>query len=536
MIRKRYGLGIVLLISLVFLILGTQTAFAAEIVSTSDVTVCCEKTQSGLYCQNAPIEECSSEVNPNTNEFYKQAPTNCESTSFCREGTCVDSIEGTCSGNTPELVCNNDGGVWFLEEPAQCSLGCCVLGDQAAFVTLTRCKALSADLGLQTNYRNDIQDETQCVLSVAGQEKGACVFDFEFERTCRFTTRSICSQGIDTTGVEGTSTISGEFYPDRLCTDEELGTNCGPTENTICVPGKDEVYFVDTCGNAGNVYDAAKTFNRDSEYWANVKTKAESCGADSDNANDVDCGNCNYLLGSFCRDASKENANPRMGDYICADLNCQDTSNGEDYKHGESWCINSDIGTVDLGDNSVGSRFFRHLCINGEEVVESCDDFRQQTCVEDEIETSLGTFSQAACVVNRWQECFVQDDKEDCENTDRRDCLWKEGKFDVVTLNKSQKKGVCVPSNSPGFKFWEGEETLSICAQGNAQCIVTFEKSLFGDEECSDNCECLKDSWEKDHAELCSALGDCGPGINWQGQAGFKKGYEVDVTKLKERE
>ena len=509
-----------LLIGIFIFLFSIQTISAAEIVSSSDVTVCCEKTNSGLFCQDVPETECAPGA--------RSVPTSCESTSFCRQGTCVDSKEGTCSDNTPELVCNQEGGVWFLEEPAQCSLGCCVLGDQAAFVTLTRCKALSADLGLKTNYKSDIQDETQCVLSVAGQEKGACVYDFEFERTCRFTTRAECGAGL---GIN--NTLGGEFYEGKLCSAEELGTNCGATRETMIVPGKDEVYWKDTCGNPGNIYDSSKV--DDQEYWSNIKGKSESCNPNNDNANSASCGNCNYLLGSFGRPVETAGTKPRYGDFICADLNCKKTSNGQSYKHGESWCINTDAGSVDNADNSVGSKFFRHLCINGEEVVEVCADFRQETCIQDKIETSLGEFSQAACRVNRWQDCFAQDNELDCTNTDRRDCLWKEGNFDVVTLNRTQNKGVCVPKNSPGLKFWEGQETLSICAQANAQCVVSFEKGLFGGEECKKNCECLSESWEKQHADLCSALGDCGPGINWIGQEGFKEGFKVDIGKVKKK-
>ncbi len=521
---KTMLMSVIILFGIV-LIFSVQTTLAAEIVSTSQETVCCEQTTSKLFCQNVPSQECA----PNK----RQVPTSCETTSYCKQGWCFDSSEGTCSDNTPQLVCNAEGGFWSEEQPPQCSLGCCVLGDQAAFVTLTRCKALSSDLGLNTNFRGDIRDETQCVLSVAGQEKGACVFDFEFERTCKFTTRAECDAGVSTSGVVGTKTLKGEFFVGKLCSAEELGTNCGLTRETRTVAGKDEVYWKDSCGNPGNIYDSGKV--DDKEYWSNIKSKNESCYPDKDNANSATCGNCNYLLGSFARpvESGAGSTQPRYGDFICANLNCKSTTAGTK-KHGESWCINEDAGSVDSAGNSVGSRFFRHLCINGEEVVESCADFRQETCIEDEIETSLGTFSQAACRVNRWQDCFVQDNKVDCENTDRRECLWQEGDFDLQTLNKTQK-GVCVPSNSPGFKFWEGQEASNICAQANAQCVVTFEKGLFGGEECSDNCECLSESWEKQHADLCSDLGDCGPNINWIGQKGFKEGYEVTTGKVKEK-
>ena len=112
-------------------------------------TVCCEKTNSGLYCQDVTPDQCSSSG--------RQAPTSCRSTSFCKPGTCYDSNEGTCLDNTPQNVCNLNNGIWTDKAAPQCDLGCCVLGDQAAFVTLTRCKKLSSFLGLQTNYNKNIK-------------------------------------------------------------------------------------------------------------------------------------------------------------------------------------------------------------------------------------------------------------------------------------------------------------------------------------------------------------------------------------------
>ncbi len=486
-------------------------------VNSIEATICCEKTQSGLFCQDVPAEECAADS--------RQVPTACESTSFCKPGFCYDSSEGTCADNTPQLVCNENDGIWAEEKPPQCELGCCTLGDQAAFVTLVRCKKLSGFLGLKTNFNSGIRDEVQCVLSVQNQDKGACVFDFEFERTCKFTTRAECSQGIGGDDVKG---AVGEFFEGKLCSAEELGTNCGPTRNTICSSGKDEVYFVDSCGNPANIYDASKV--NDKDYWANVRDKSESCNPNNANGGSASCGNCNYLLGSFCRDKDNAGGNPSYGDYICADLNCPKTSNGNNYRHGESWCVYNDAGNIDDGTNAVGSGFFRHLCINGEEVVESCASFRQEECVEDSIEALGQEFSQAACRVNRWQDCTAQVDKLDCENIDRRDCIWQEGQFNVAFINKS-RGGVCVPKNSPGLTFWEGEEAKNVCNQGNAGCVVTFEKGLIGDEKCIDNCECLTENWEARHAGICTNLGDCGPNVNWVGEPGFRKGYEKFIKK-----
>jgi len=370
--------------------------FLISNVESQTTTVCCEQTNDNLYCQNVPESECKTDV--------KQVPAGCSSTSYCKEGTCYNSNEGTCTDNTPQLVCNNNGGLWSEENPPQCNLGCCVLGDQAAFVTLVRCKRLSALLGLQTNYRADITEEVSCVLSVQNQLKGACVYEFEFEKTCKFTTKAECD-----TGIEG---LEGEFYEGQLCSAEELGTLCGPSTKTTCLPGKEEVYFVDTCGNPANIYDSSKI--KDTEYWTNAKTKDESCEADKANSNSKTCGNCNYLLGSFCRTAQR-GSKPNYGDFVCADLNCEKTQNGKSYLHGESWCVYEDEGPEEK-QNSVGSRFFKHICINGEEVLEQCADQRQEVCLQDSIETEQGEFSQAGCRVNRWQDCLAQDDQLDCEN------------------------------------------------------------------------------------------------------------------------
>jgi len=504
--------GILFVLFSFVLLAGLVFTFSLPGVSAQEVTVCCSETNSGASCQDVPATECA--------DGATQAPTACESTSFCKPGTCFDSSEGTCLDNTPQLVCNDNGGIWSEESPAQCSLGCCVLGDQAAFVTLVRCKALSSHLGLETNYDSGIINEAVCITSVQNQDKGACVFEFEFERSCEFTTRAECDSKEQTEGEEGIA--GGEFFKDILCSAEELGTTCGPTTDTTTILGKDEVYFVDTCGNPANIYDASKV--NDQEYWTNVKGKAESCNPGSSNANSASCGNCNYLLGSFARDKDVAGGNPTYGDFICADLNCGSTSNGQSYRHGESWCVNNDQGSVDEGEASVGSRFFRHICINGEEVVETCDDFRAETCIQDDI----GGFSQAACRVNRWQDCTAQTGRKDCENSDRRDCIWNED-VEFGSVNGTIQDGACLPKNPPGLNFWNEQSTANVCAQGYASCVVKFEKGVFGSNECVNNCHCLEEGWEQERAKVCTSLGDCGPNVNWIGEDGSRKGFKVNV-------
>jgi hypothetical protein len=279
------------LILLGILIFGSLGVF---VVNVLEATVCCEKTNSGMFCQDVPAESCASD---------RQPPTSCESTFFCKSGWCYDSEQGTCLDNTPQITCNENGGTWTEEKPPVCNLGCCVLDDQASFVTLTRCKALSGYAGIETQWDSSITDEVQCILTAGTKEKGACVYEEDFTRTCKFTTRDNCNENVlgggvlgeqeqDLAGSSGTGdllpnagggasnnsrssvgggapagilavvsaqgevseralpagcqlTASGVFFcPGKLCSSEELETNCAKTKNTICNEGKEEVYYV----------------------------------------------------------------------------------------------------------------------------------------------------------------------------------------------------------------------------------------------------------------------------------------------------
>ena len=501
----------------IFLLITSIFAFSfiisAPTSKAQEVKYCCEKTSYGAWCQDSERENCD--------DNYRNTPTSCEATSFCRLGCCYDSSEGICMENTPQKVCDEEEGTWDSDKECnipQCGLGCCVLGSQASFVTQVRCKKLSSFYGLTTDFRAGIKSELECISLASLADKGACVYELEYSKTCKFTTRQECNSIKEGMQVgEGAVTGSVEFFKDYLCSAEELGTDCGLTKDTICVDEKEEVYFVDSCGNPANIYDSSKV--NDKAYWRKVVSKEQSCGSGSGNINSVSCGNCNYLSGSICR-ASKTGNRATYGDNICADLNCKasETSDGKAHKHGESWC------STDKYENSAGSRYFRHLCLEGEEITEPCADFRQEVCIQDNIEVSGQTFSQAACRVNRWQDCMGQKEKEDCENSDKRDCAWiaEGGKVGNLTVG-------CFPEDSPGLKFWEAGEAEGICSLANAQCIVEFE----GDE-CVKNCECLEESWIQEQLKKCESLGDCGKKVNYIGVEGSKKGYKTWQGDLEE--
>ena len=460
---------------------------------TADSSFCAERTTFGAWCQNVPEDQVDSN--------YRSAPTSCEATSYCRSGTCYDSQEGICARNTPQVVCGEEDGVWSAEDPenlAQCQVGCCLIGNQAAFVTNQRCKRLSSVYSLEINFRTDIQNEIQCVLSTTSEVKGACVFEKEFETNCKFITKDECLS-------LGESNIS--FHEDFLCTASELATVCARTDKTTCVDGRDEVFFIDSCGNLGNIYDASKVNN--TAYWKEIVPKAESCNPGSANADSSTCGNCDYYLGSTCKEYKRgeDKARPQEGDNICRDLACY--FEGHNYKHGETWCADS----KGVKDNFPGSRHFRMVCYNGDVTVEPCADYRQGVCFE----SKIGDFSTSACRANRWLDCKAQDLKKDCENTDRRDCNWIGG--DGIQ---------CVPEFAPGFNFWETTEVgeaEDICSAASEECVVVYETSLTGDKECVENCHCIG-GWETRKQIECKALGDCGVKVNYIGQEGFNEDDE----------
>jgi len=498
-------------------------SFVNVVVAESDwpaYNVCCEKTNYGAWCQNTQEANCD--------ESYRKTPTSCVTTSFCRLGCCVDSEEGLCMKNTPQRVCEISSGTWLEDEEcnvAQCNLGCCVLGDQASFVTLTRCKRLSRIYGLETNFKRNIGNEAECILLAHAQDKGACVFEVESERTCTFITRAEC------TGSKKSGNVTGEaeFFNDYLCSADELATSCGPTRETICVEGKDEVYFKDSCGNPANIYDANRIYSKDASYWQKVFHKSESCGYNKGNIKSKTCGNCDYLMGSICGEGDAS-----YGDYYCRDLNCYNTLNGYNYRNGESWC---EFGGSEKDDglDPAGSRYFRHICMHGEEIIEPCADFRNDVCIEESFGGIFSDFTEAACRINRWTDCIDQFTEESCLNTDKRDCFWVKGvHYDgSVSQNEAQqlasqdeeKKSVgivqggyiCLPKNPPGLEFWNDGNAKSICSLGNSKQVVEFEAGLFGDPKCKENCDVLETKWVDNMNRVCMSLGDCGAHTNFIG-------------------
>jgi hypothetical protein len=509
-------IGIVVLLSLV--IVSGQT----------NINVCCEKTKAGAYCVNTEMSQCDAS--------FKSSPTACSSTEYCALGTCYDSVEGICMQNTPKNICNDNGGTWSEKAPSeleQCQLGCCILNDQVAFIPKVRCMRLATLKGISIDYKASIKNELECIGIALNQEKGACVYTEDFQRKCKITTREDC-QGQESYSFSSNDSKSGQgFYSGYLCSAEELNTVCARQTNTECFDGK--VYWLDSCGNRENVYSSSLD-----KSWNNGKFLSPDEICNPNNGNDVNCGNCDYLLGTRCQEYDKSETNqqePSSGNYYCKATECEDRE-GNVRKNGESWCVYE--GPTGEGDDLVGSRHYRELCIDGEVILEPCAEYRNERCIQSSIETSSGDFSTAGCRVNRWQDCVVQLDKESCENEDSRDCSWVS-----IPTNTAKKKNACVPKVSPGLKFWEvsqnsseGGSAVNTCALGTITCKGYFEQTLFerwsasGNENYNDcrenskaeNCECLREDWAVSANEFCTSLGDCGGYVNIKGQLG-ENGY-----------
>jgi hypothetical protein len=317
---------------------------------------------------------------------------------------------------------------------------------------------------------------------------------------------------------------------------------------------------MDSCGNKENVYssDKAKSWNN-----GRVLEASEVCSA-NDGSN-INCGNCDYLLGTRCAEFDGLVGGPAGSDHYCQKTVCVDRD-GKERINGESWCVYD--GNVGNGADVVGSRHYMESCVDGEVRVEPCADYRNEVCLEGSIETSEGNFGTAGCRVNRWQDCLMQEEEDDCTNIDQRDCIWlpsvlgmiiggsgqgstsfsnpsasnpmfknptgsviapitgnsifgggdEEGGDGEPTTTTNRPDGICVPNYSPGLAFWEEGSAKQICGQANAKCIVVYEEGLVGGEDIVEGAECLTAAWAESANRVCSSLGDCGGAVNYNGE------------------
>ncbi|MDP4039916.1 MAG: hypothetical protein Q8P57_05050 [Candidatus Pacearchaeota archaeon] len=325
------------------------------IVSAQELLWTCLEDNNGTICQEYPSSECA-DINVCPGGCVESAR---ENTAECRIGTCFDPLIGTCSDGSPKLTCENSGGTWNPLDGI-CNRNCCLINPdgnggagQTQYTTEQQCNYLSGAFGSTPVEWVSVNNELECLLLSNTQEEGACILELipeEGKYNCEFATKSVCLGS------------GGEFFKNKLCTAEDLEINgegietiCEITQETNCFEGRDEVYFIDSCGNRGNIYDSNKLAG---VYWNDVVPISESCslGTISNNfGNQKSCGSCGYLLGSICgKPVSGKDDNANYGDYVCKDLRCVDYQ-GETRKNGESWCrFDGQIGVDETSSNREG--------------------------------------------------------------------------------------------------------------------------------------------------------------------------------------
>ena len=506
----------------------------------SATNVCCEITKDKAFCQETSVDNCAS---------GGKAQTSCSETTYCKTGTCIDTLNGDCYKST-KAACDNAKGTWDAKDEDEiefCQTGCCVMNTWVAYQTYTGCKEMATKYGLSlTSFRTDLSQD-ECTSLSLEDELGACVYEEEYSKDCdNSIPRETCLEN------------GGEFYPELLCTTEGL-SDCAMSDKTTCY--NDKVYFKDTCGNIANVYDSEKI--KEPSYWEDVQDP--SCivtGASSI------CGACSYIGGTTCTAYEKGEPtmpknNPDKVDYVCASMGCY--HHGEYYQHGESWCgetegtsphlplylIYSASNTAlsdnekkevakareNLRDDSVynlpGSRYTRLYCWEGEVFVEDCADYRQEVCVESEI---VEDYLYSQCIINGWRNCMAIETKIDCEDTSAL-CKWVTGyRYDAENVNPKaygsaeynfEEQGSCVPLIPTGLNFWNAEDETygeeycnlggSVTEEVQYETSWTaigkdrdtllkdenYEETKFRANQCYDNCYAIPD-----YAEEFSSTGE----------------------------
>lgn len=195
----------------------------------------------------------------------------------------------------------------------------------------------------------------------------------------------------------------------------------------------------------------------------------------------------------ICNDVKTEEQNEET---LCNGGECRNCGT---YRHAESWC-GYDAQTGE-GKDVVGSRHVLYSCINGEMIVDSCRDYREEICVQGEALINGRTGTTAVCRPNRWQDCSQCTTASCCENTEERDCYWNAALEPLQEESSSDATAQtqCIPYVPPGFKFWD-YNGIEVCSRANAQKTCS---GLFCGQE-----------WIDAAARACDAQGDCGNSQN----------------------
>lgn len=426
---------------------------------------CCEKTKPN---QDGSVFFCQDFVNEDNCDEGFQYNT-CASTTNCRLGCCITQ-SGTCSPNAPRKLCEEAGGAW--QDSPSCNLqacrrGCCVIGSQTVFMTETECQDIYSG-----DFRAEVNTEPECIALSYFLEEGACVYEQGGLNNCRFLTQQSCNQIIDST-----------FNLGVFCSDESLDTVCESQDHKECVPGKDEVYWFDSCGNReGIVEDMA----------------------------------CDRFHGSTC-------AYDNSGEAYCRDMDCHNIptniNGGKNERiNGESWCVYETRGSVSDGKEIPGTSHYRYVCLDGDIIKENCRTARSEICTESDIETQDGrTFARANCEANLAFNCIqlnIQKSQGDITNAEFNQQCEDNPHCRLYSLSGRLNPSLtmCLPNHPVGFINRDSSTAQTTCSYGTYRC--TYVESYDGDWHNEGGQDCGSDSLKKQINELCMSMGDCGVHVN----------------------
>ncbi len=438
-------------VSLIIIIIAATFYVSFLAVDVRALNACCEKTIAGDYCQYTDEANCDQSVRKNN------AIASCEQTSYCQVGCCYGLGSG-CFKSTSKASCEVKGRTFSTDASCssinECKQICCQLGNEFQLTTQEACNNLADSLGIDPVIK-DASTEQQCLSYGKLEETGCCTT----AGSCSYSKYSECQQ------------LSGSFNPGQYCSTLASCSNCKKQSYKSCVDGEDDVYWFDSCGNREEIAQ-----------------------------------DCDYLSGTICGDVS--------GSIQCKSVDCQETYDSPviDYdggprKNGESWCEYE--GSTGGGTDLVGSRHYRRSCVNGEEIVEPCADYRQEYCTQGTLELNGERFTEAFCVPNKGDGCVSEcnsgnlgDDKKCCSNNPS--CFWTGAS--------------CLPVVPEGSKFWEGQNA-NVCAQADQDFIVYWSKATgLSDWKCAGNCQVINDNnFAEKFDSYCVAQGDCGAYYNYIG-------------------
>ncbi len=484
----------------------------------------CIRGKDKSICQEYPLSECSSKCDGSCYQTTR------ENVLECKIGTCYDSNLGTCQERSPKQECESRGGRWFDDDAGnirECQKACCIVGeDVIPLITARECNKISEVSGIKTIYRPEINNELSCLVLARTKSEGACAFSDNDEKKCRFITKGECNS------------INGDFYENYLCTNPSLGIGYKKQATVKCVEGEDEIYWFDSEGNRENIYDAniGKSWND-----GLVLSKEDSCKLGDNNPlkNQGICGNCNRFLGSVCgKKTTDEKLKDNGKDVVCRDIRCID-SNGNKRENGENWCeyqgaigLDKGSGGFDRAVDTPGSRHFRAVCVDGEVQKDTCADYRNEVCIEEQNKREDGNIiSSAACVTNLWQLCFSYNTEiGEKKGEERRIAIEKRNdkclknpmcSVKKVDIADNFKFDLCVPKFPPGFDLNRNADAGELsCAFANQKCTVIYVKELSG-WKIKVNKGCLEQRFAEQMNDLCMSLGDCGASVNYLGDFGL---------------